>query len=244
MVSVDVSGLSPDIYSATISIEDPGALNSPQTVQVSLTVTAPDEYSIAFAPDSLAFSALEDGPPPSAQTLEIWCEGKGTLNWAASENSGWLSLSPASGSSTGEHDPVTVAVDATGLQSGVYNATITITDPDAVNSPQTVPVSLTVANTDTFIAAGPGPDYTNSPEVRVFPPEQGSGPIYIFAAYGAPHYGVNMSCGRVTGGSGDVILTGAGPGDIYGPHVRGFQVDGTPLTGLSFMAYGTQQVGR
>ncbi len=205
--------------------------------------TKPDEYSIAFSPSSLVFTALEGGSPPAAQTLEIWREGDGTLDWTAAESTGWLSLSPASGSSTGEHDPVTVAVDAAGLQTGTFNATITISDPGALNSPQTVPVSLTVTSAQTFITAGPGPDYGNSPEVRVFPPEQDSGPIYTFAAYGSPHYGVNVSCGRVAGGSGDVILTGAGPGDIYGPHVRGFSADGTPVGGLSFLAYGTNKFG-
>ena len=242
-VSIDVSGLAPDVYSASISIEDPGALNSPRAVPVSLTVNAPDEYSIAFSPSSLEFTALQDGPPPSAQTLEIWCEGNGTLNWDAETNAFWLSFSPTSGSSSGEHNPVTVEVDPAGLADGTYDTLIAIFDPGAMNSPQTVPVSLTVTSTETFIAAGPGPDYGNPAEVRVFPPAQDSGPIYIFDVYGAPHYGVNVSCGRVNGGAADVILTGAGPGEIYGPHVRGFTPDGTPVSGLSFLAYGTNKWG-
>jgi hypothetical protein len=242
-LSVDVAGLASGTHNAAITITDPGAINSPRTVPVSLTVSAPDEYSIAFAPVSLSFTALQGGSEPGAQILEIWCQGNGTLEWSAAETAGWLALSPASGSSTGEHDPVTVGVDAAGLQDGTYDALITITAPGAENTPQTVPVSLTVTSAETFIAAGPGPAYGNLPEVRVFPPEQGSGPIYTFAAYGAPHYGVNVSCGRVNGGTAGVILTGAGPGDIYGPHVRGFLPDGTPVAGLSFLAYGTDKWG-
>jgi hypothetical protein len=96
---------------------------------------------------------------------------------------------------------------------------------------------------DARLVTGPGPASTNPPTVRVFPPAQGADPQYEYAAYGATGYGVNVSCGDVNGDGLDEVLTGAGPGAIYGPHVRGFAVDGTPLPGLSFLAYGTNKWG-
>jgi hypothetical protein len=63
-----------------------------------------------------------------------------------------------------------------------------------------------------------------------------------FSAYGADDYGVNVSCGSV-GDARGVIVTGPGPGAVFGPHVRGFEGDGTPLAGLSFFAYGTLKYG-
>ncbi len=93
------------------------------------------------------------------------------------------------------------------------------------------------------MVTGPGPAYENPPLVRVFPPEQDAVHEYEFEAYGPDHYGVNVTCGDVNGDLLDEILTGAGPGEIYGPHVRGFEVDGTPLPGLSFLAYGTNKYG-
>jgi agmatine/peptidylarginine deiminase len=93
------------------------------------------------------------------------------------------------------------------------------------------------------IVAGPGPAYENPPLVRVFPPVQDGDHQYEFSAYGASRYGVNVSTGRMRPGSGADIVTGAGPGDIYGPHVRGFRTDGSPLPGLSFLAYGTHRNG-
>ncbi len=42
---------------------------------------------------------------------------------------------------------------------------------------------------------------------------------------------------------GSELLTGAGPGAIYGPHVRGFTIDGEPVDGLNFLAYGTNKWG-
>ncbi len=92
------------------------------------------------------------------------------------------------------------------------------------------------------VVAGPGPGYDNPPNVRVFEARQDPGYDYEFPAYGASRYGVNVTCGDVDGGV-DEIITGAGPGEIYGPHVRGFAMDGTPLPGLNFSAYGTQKFG-
>ena len=97
--------------------------------------------------------------------------------------------------------------------------------------------------TGSRLVTGPGPGYENPPLVRLFPPSQDAAFENEFSAYGAPHHGVNVSTGDVTGSFYDDILTGAGPGEIYGPHVRGFEVNGTPLPGLSFLAYGTSKYG-
>ncbi len=96
------------------------------------------------------------------------------------------------------------------------------------------------------VAAGPGPGPFNSPRVRVMAPIESGWYCHQFEAYGTPRYGVNVACGDVSTADGyeiDEILTGAGPGAMFGPHVRGFRVDGTPLPGLSFLAYGTPRYG-
>jgi len=93
------------------------------------------------------------------------------------------------------------------------------------------------------LVAGPGPAIDNPPQVRLFSAEQDATCIVDFHAYGASSYGVNVSCGNLDGDFGDEILTGPGPGDIYGPHTRGFEMDGTALAGLSFLAYGTKKYG-
>jgi len=100
--------------------------------------------TICFNPSILPFTATEGGPNPPSQTLNIWNCGGGTLNWSATDDAAWLSLNPTSGSSTGETDPVTISVEMTGLGAGTYPASITISDQEATNSPQTVPVTLTV----------------------------------------------------------------------------------------------------
>lgn len=97
-----------------------------------------------------------------SQTLYVWNSGSGRLNWSVGDDVDWLTLSPTSGTSTGGHDAVTVSVDTSGLSPGTYNATITITAccPNPTNSPQHVPVNLTINPHDTlsvhFIDVGQG----------------------------------------------------------------------------------------
>jgi len=93
------------------------------------------------------------------------------------------------------------------------------------------------------LVSGPGPGVANPPLVRLFQPEPDAAPDSEFSAYGAQQYGVNVTCGNMDGDGMADILTGPGPGAIYGPHVRGFRGDGTQLAGLNFLAYGTKKYG-
>jgi len=98
---------------------------------------------------------------------------------------------------------------------------------------------------------GAGPGVVFGPHVRGFGYARGSGvqplPGVSFFAYGTPRYGVNVSAGDLDGDGTEEILTGAGPGAVFGPHVRAFSWDGaatvTPVPGISFFAYGTLKYG-
>jgi hypothetical protein len=92
-----------------------------------------------------------------------------------------------------------------------------------------------------MILAGPGPALQNPPLVRTFPPHQNANHANEFNAYGPQRYGVNVTCGEINGDHNDEIVTGAGPGAVFGPHVRGFEVEGTPVPGLNFISYGTRK---
>ena len=127
----------------------PALLGKPYPVAV-YEAPPPTEPTIAFSPSSFSFTATEDGANPAGKTLEIWNSGIGTLNWSVSNNANWLSLSPRSGNSTGEDDEVTLLVDISGMSADDYDATITIRDPEATNSPQTVSVSLHIATGSSY----------------------------------------------------------------------------------------------
>ncbi len=94
------------------------------------------------------------------------------------------------------------------------------------------------------IVAGPGPGPHHPPLVTIF---SGAGSLQdVFQAYGTPNYGVNLAAGDLDGDGKDEVVTGAGPGSVYGPHVRAWHSDSgsmAPLPGASFMAYGTLRWG-
>ena len=149
-VTYSTSGLAAGIYTAAITIAASGASNSPQTIPVTLTVSASSTPAISRSPVSLSPSTSE-GANASSQSFLVSNAGGGTLSYTISDDASWLSCSPASGTSTGELDTITVTYSTSGLVAGIYTAAITIAASGASNSPQTIPVTLTVNS----VGAGP-----------------------------------------------------------------------------------------
>ena len=114
--------------------------NTPVTVPVTFTVTAAPVPAIAASPTSLAFTAIEGGSNPAAQTLSISNTGGGTLNWRASEHTGWLTLSAGTGSGNGT---VTLQATTGALAPGTHTGTVILSGGTRV-TPVTIPVSFTV----------------------------------------------------------------------------------------------------
>ena len=98
--------------------------------------------TIGVSPSSLSFSATVGGANPANQSLNISNTGGGTLNWTASDNATWLTISPTSGTAP---STVTASVNISGLAAGTYNGTITVSATGATNSPVNVPVTLIVS---------------------------------------------------------------------------------------------------
>ncbi|HEX7901340.1 MAG TPA: BACON domain-containing carbohydrate-binding protein, partial [Planctomycetota bacterium] len=143
-IAVNTASLAAGDYAATLSIADPAAVNSPQTVRVRL-ILRPGEPVIAAAPSNLSFTMAETGPNPAAKTLTLTNTGGGTLAWSAVDNAAWLSVAPASGSlGPGASQDLTVTSDGAGLSAASYAASITISAAGAVNTPQTVSATFHV----------------------------------------------------------------------------------------------------
>lgn len=98
---------------------------------------------------TLNYGGTISGIVGDSQDIVITNNGNGTLNWAVSENKSWLSCTPTSGSHSGIFS---VSVDLAGLAVGVYSGIITVSDPNATNSPQTASVILKVYTPDQTIA--------------------------------------------------------------------------------------------
>jgi hypothetical protein len=130
-------------HSATITIQDPNASNSPQTVEVQIFV---DEGPlIGLTPTSVSFDAWLAENPPSRQ-VTVTNDGGSTLNWRAFHTSPWLTVGPSSGSLTrGESSTLNLSASVAGLALGSYAGTVIVQDANAANSPRAVSVSLTVS---------------------------------------------------------------------------------------------------
>jgi hypothetical protein len=106
--------------------------------------------------------------------------------------------------------------------------------------PYSMSVILWGGGDDFLLGQGLGP--TNGNRVRLFRPD--ATPTAVdFPAYGANAWGTNVGSGRTMGAAEPQILTGPGPGAVYGPHVRGFFRDGTPVAKVNFYAYATLRYG-
>ncbi len=114
-------------------------------------VPASSSPTINRSPSTLAPSCTV-GSNASSQTFTVANSGGGTLSYTISDNVSWLACSPTSGTSTGEADTITVTYSTSGLSAGTYNGTITISDPNATNNPQTIAVTLTVNPSKTTVA--------------------------------------------------------------------------------------------
>ncbi|WP_051961643.1 DUF1349 domain-containing protein [Methylobacter sp. BBA5.1] len=159
-VSVNSASLAPGTYTKAITIAAEGATNTPQTVNVTLTVSPADNPTIGVSPGSLSFTATA-GSNPANQTLAITNAGGGTLNWTASADGSapaWLAVSPTSGTGAGT---LTVSVNSASLAPGTYTKAITIAAEGATNTPRTVNVTLTVSPSGTVHDDFTYPDRTS-----------------------------------------------------------------------------------
>ena len=141
-VTYATSGLTVGDYSAQITVIASGAVNSPKTIDVSLSVKQPTSM-IGLSPPSLT-NECERGEDAPLQTFQIWNSGVGVLGYSITDDAAWLSCRPTAGQSTGEHDTIEVVYATSGLAAGTHTATITITAAGAGNTPAAIPVELTV----------------------------------------------------------------------------------------------------
>jgi hypothetical protein len=98
------------------------------------------EMALVLNRTQLTFGVIA-GSTPTDQTFAIGSQSSVPFNWTASSDKNWLSCSPASGS---DEAVVTVSVDPSGLSAGTHLGVITVTAPNASNSPRTVSVALNI----------------------------------------------------------------------------------------------------
>jgi hypothetical protein len=111
------------------------------------TLDPPAGNSLRVSPIDLGFVATAGGSNPPAQLVDIQERCGHAIDWTASDDAAWLTVTPGAGTTS---SAVTLSVEVAGLTIGGYAATVTITSGDATNSPQSVSVWLTI--TDAAVA--------------------------------------------------------------------------------------------
>ncbi len=159
-VTVDATGLSPGIYSGTITIN-----NTSIRVVVFIVGSQPE---LALTQTGLTFVAVAGGTGSVPQSFGVNAVGRQVISWTAQASTlsggSWLSVSPLSGTS----DPaapaplVEVDVNPAGLAAGAYYGLVTVSSPEAGNVPLFATVVLDV------LAAGSTPAPVLQPTGLVF----------------------------------------------------------------------------
>ena len=103
-----------------------------------------DAPSIAVSAQDMEFIREPNGTEPADQILHIRNCGGGQLNWQLSEDCDWLSVDPNAGSAHIQPGQSTVRVDTADLPRGIYRCDLTVADPNAINSPRNVRVTLRI----------------------------------------------------------------------------------------------------
>ncbi len=142
-VIVQSRNLLPGVYIGTLLFTAPGGVDSPQSVNVSLTVQP--HCGIVTGSGYLAFTAVAGQSNLSNQTVSlnatVSCAGA-AISWSSSSSVSWLTITPANGQVKGTASAfVSAGVNAASLAPGKYYGIVSLI---ASQSTQTVMVQLTV----------------------------------------------------------------------------------------------------
>jgi hypothetical protein len=168
-VQVNPSGLSTGTYSSSFDIAVTGKYDRIRTATIPVTLVVSTggttvTPSVLLNPASLSFSGTAGGANPLAQTINLLNPTGGTLSWTLTESAPWLALNITTGTTTTETDQISASLGISGLSAGTYSTIISVTASDASNSPQQIPVSLTLSQPTTTTTGSAGLSWTANTE--------------------------------------------------------------------------------
>ena len=185
IISIEKDGLTAqdEEYAAKITITSSQAYNNPQEVTVNLTLDEEPPPEIWIDTDQLEFSAREGGSNPRSQTLTIKNTGSSRLDYKITNDAPWLDIDPTRGKIKTGKNTHTVSVNIKGLKEGSYSDTITVTDPNATNSPQQVEVTLTITEKPPPPPPPPPPLTNNEVGISISPSSGGTNTIVTITVF-------------------------------------------------------------
>jgi len=125
----------------TIKVKVTDAAVQTAIKEITVTVNNSSPGKIILSTTRIDFATATNTNPTTDQKIVVENTGGVSLNWTATPTVSWIQVSPPSGSGSGI---VTVSANASGLSIGTHTGKITIEDPNATNSPQTINVILKI----------------------------------------------------------------------------------------------------
>ncbi len=175
----DTTKVSDGSHTITAAVELSGG--GTEVVDATFTV-ANSAPALVLSPNTLSFAVSEDGTDSKSVTLGTSDET--AASYTLSDDATWLTVSPESGASP---STLTVAVDATGLAPGSYNATATASASGYTSAK--LAIALTVGSTSAEpydVLVSSSPDRANPVPLQA---RTVYGDIYVFTS---PETGVKQ----------------------------------------------------
>jgi hypothetical protein len=130
---------------STFSVTVTNSAGSATSSAATLTVSSA-QWTISSKPPSLSFTATVGGSAPAAQQAKIIDNDPACTPFTAAVTQSWLSVTPTSSCAAAF---LSVSVNPAGLAAGNYTGALMITSSQEINSPMSVPITLTITATST-----------------------------------------------------------------------------------------------
>jgi hypothetical protein len=209
-ISLDPESLSPGIYEGDVTVVAKTAADSQSTtIPVTFKVQRP---GLNVTPTAIERATNVNSGASFTETLQITNSGSGQLNWTATKQRDWVTLSPTSGTGDGT---IQVTINSTGLRGGIYHDDIVITAPGATGSPDHVSVTLTIfapglAVTPGFIRDTAAPGSTTPQNTTLQVTNSGTGTMTWTASKIQPW----ITLSKTSGGAPDAVTVRVDPSGL------------------------------
>ena len=119
------TGLTGGTYTFKVRSKDKSGLYDTTPDERTFIISSSTEPALSFLPKSHDFGDVIKGTTEQT-SFEIWNSGTGQLTYNFDIDVDWISVSPMSGSSNGEHDTINVQVDTSQITPGSFTQNIDV----------------------------------------------------------------------------------------------------------------------
>jgi hypothetical protein len=143
LVAIDARVLSPGRHTARVIVEAAGARQSPQAIDVSVTISTTKPIgppALQAVPESVSFSAPAGQTNALTFTVRVQAEQNAAMRWTAQADKPWLTVTPRQGTTPGE---LTLSASPASLTAGEHAASVSLIVGGAA-AVLRIPVTFTV----------------------------------------------------------------------------------------------------